>query len=273
MALDKKLIDPLLADLKARLEAAQDDDEKSAAREAFFDDFKDAASDIYNPIHTVGFDAGKQKGGKSGTAAAERAKKLEDELKAAREELEEVKAKTPDVAAIEKKYADKLSKLEKERETERTEREAADRRRLLADARKDIESTLVAQGMRQKVARGEVARLVEEGFIALSDDGKSVEYRRLDDKESLYPAPRGDAPAFDGLIKAAIKAADPADLTSNVDRGNGRNGDPRPVNNSTANKGAREFVTRDEEGAEKKILVSDEFMTAKRDSVRRTMGM
>jgi hypothetical protein len=271
MALDKKLIDPLLAELKTRLEAGKDDDEKKEIRATFFDELKDAAPDVYNTVHTIGFSAGQQRGGKAGEKATATAKQLEADLVAARAELEELKTKTPDLGAFEKKYQDRIAKIERERDTERSEREATDRRRLLSDARKDIEAKLVAEGMRQKVARGEVARLVEEGFIALADDGKSVEYRRLDDKDSLYPAPRGDAPAFDGLVKAAIKSADPADLSSAVDRGGnaGRNG--LPVQRQTNGNGMTRVVTRDELGAEGHIDLTPQFIDDKRAQVARGM--
>src|SRR5262249_43192915 len=101
MALDKKLIDPLLADLKTRLDAAKDDDEKKEARATFFDDLKDAAPDVYNTVHTIGFTAGQQRGGKAGEKATAQAKQLEEELKALRAENEELKNTKPDLAAIE----------------------------------------------------------------------------------------------------------------------------------------------------------------------------
>lgn len=216
-----ELTKPLLAELKARVDAATEPDAKKEAREGFMGELDDAAHDLYLAIHQTGFNAGRGESTKAKAKADERVKAVEKERDELKEQLEATQKDKPDVVAIEAKANAKAEKYRTELEAERTERQRETRDRLIKDARSEIETALIAQGFRPRAANAEVLRLVDKGLIRLAEDGSAIEFRQIDDPDVPYPAPRGAAKPFDALVKALRKDADPNDIASSVDRGAG----------------------------------------------------
>jgi hypothetical protein len=254
--------------MKARIDAAPDDEAKKTARAEFLDDVKDAAPDVFNAIHTTAFNAGKGEAKKAKDKADEKLKKAEAERDEAREQLEAAKADKPDVAAIEAKHSAKAEKLKHELDAERADRAKEHRDRAMKDARADVEAALIAQGYRPRAAKSEVLRLVDEGKIRLADDGSVVEYMQLADSDAAYPPPRTGAKPHDGLVKDLRAKADPLDLTSNVDHGAGARpgqGIVRPGVGTAGQPGVGARVTLKDENGEERILdLSPELLAAKR---------
>lgn len=218
----KTLFASLNAALKERVDAASDDEAKKEARAGFVEELKDGVPEIYNGIHTAAFTAARVQGDKAKAGVAKKVTDLEAEVTDLKTQLAEAQTGKPDVVAIEAKWAAKLEKKDKELEKERGERKTEGRTRVMADAVSALESALSSgdEALRPKAAKYEVARLVAEGFISLTDDG-ALEFRQLDDKDTAYPPPKNGARVPDALIKAIKKTADPVDRVSNVDRGAG----------------------------------------------------
>jgi hypothetical protein len=263
-----KLAEPLLAEMKARIDAAPDVDAKKEARDGFVDELSTAAKEIFTASHQTGFNAGKGEATKLKAKADEKLKKAEQQIADLTEQLESAKAAAPDVAAIEAKANAKAAKLEKELEATKSAHAKDTRERLMKDARADLEADLVAQGYRPRAAKAEVLRLVDEGKVRLADDGSAIEYVKLDDPDSVYGPPRTGAKPHDALVKELRAKADPLDILSGVDHGaGGRTGQGvvRPGVGTAAQAGPGARVTvKDENGEERVLDLSPELLAAKR---------
>jgi hypothetical protein len=269
MAADvKQLLAPVLAEMKARIDAAPDEDAKKEARAAYLDEVKDAAPDVFNAIHTTAFNAGKGEAKKAKEKYDAKLKAVETERDELKEQLDAAKAEKPDIPAIEAKANARAAKLEKELESTRAAHAKEHRDRLMKDARADVEAALIEQGYRPRAAKSEVLRLMDEGKIKLSEDGTAIEFVKLDDSEALYGAPRAGAKPHDALVKDLRAKADPLDILSTADRGAGQRqgagGAPPPGRQPGVTGDGATVTLRDINGEENKINLSPEFLADKR---------
>lgn len=180
---------------------------------------KSSAQPIYQKIF---------RGGHSTATNAAKAEKqtLEQQLATEKErattlqtELEELKAKAPDRAAIDQQWQTKLTAREKELQAQIDAANGKVAKLTTETTAEKIENALVSAGLRPRIAK--LLAKEHAGRIEYDDTGKPV----LHEPGTKIPVQIPDGKtAFDVLAEAEKKSADPADLASNVDTGGGTSG-------------------------------------------------
>lgn len=273
----KKLFSDVAAALKERVDAAKDDAAKDAAAHDFLDELKDGLPDVYQSIATSAAGAARGDEAKRTARAQKKVEALQAELEETRTKLEEAEKAKPDVAAATAKLEARLKKAEDAAAAEKRQHSEYVRGQSMRNALVGLEASLVRQGMRPRVAKGEVLRLQAEGYVTQNEDG-DVEFRDLKNKANTYAVNGGDP--WDATVAAVIKAADPVDIVSKVQGGGGtsRNGGNQPGRDATGGNAGRgpfgrtepvEVVHRDDNGAETKFTITEETIADKRAA----MGM
>lgn len=177
---------------------------------------KTDAQPIYQRIFRAGHSTGTEKAKTEKTALETQLQAEKDRAAGFETELADLKAKTPDRAAIDAQWQ---GKLEKETKKVQEQLDAAQQRiaRLTTDTTVEkAENALVAAGFRPKMAK--LLAKEHAGRITYGDDGKPI----LHEPGTTIPVQIPDGrSAFEVLAETEKKTADPADLASNVDTSGG----------------------------------------------------
>lgn len=176
------------------------------------------AADVFQPIFDRGHNAGLAKGSSQSTDLKTRAETAEAAAKAATEQLDEFKKKSPDAAKLQEQYQSDLKKKDEEHKAELAKRDQV----LAAERTKRVRSDLVRELLSHKVDKDYAEVLADKpevrDRIRFNDAGE-IEVLQKGKDIAIVPSSEKGALA---MLSEELKATVPAKfITSDATGGSG----------------------------------------------------